>query len=176
MAVFLAVAILSLWVASCGAPQHTYRIPGSIRNEIVTSFDVLFYFGTEGRNRIDTTTGTITLDCNPPITGRFAFSHEELQSITALADSIGFRRLPACAAPPDTSPVDCEHHPCCRYLLRLDYGPWRMHTVQWDDCNCMPYAARDAVNILGKRIESLVRRKEEYRKLREECEHPNVYY
>lgn len=137
--------------------------PAGRRN---SGMQVLFLWGVEGRNRIDTTAGTLTKDLvsDPSITVPFELSHEQLTHVFALADSLGFWRLPDCIAPPDTMPTVGMRHPCGEFLLRLDDGQ-RAKTVLWDTCKTNPCAEREQIRPLGELLKRMATASEAYRSL-----------
>jgi hypothetical protein len=126
---------------------------------------ILYVWGTDGRNRLDTLSGTVTKDlvADGQATAPLELSASELARILAVADSVGFFRLPLDIQP---SPVTGAMTPCATYLLRISKGP-RFRTVQWDDCNSGPSIARDRANTIGRAIERLVQQKEAFRRLPE---------
>ena len=131
-----------------------------------TQFEILFYWGVEGRNRFDSISGTLTKDMvtEPPITVKLRLSPAEQAQIGAWADSLGFFELPVYTAPPDTSEMRITRTPCSEYLLRLVIGE-RTHAVYWTTCDETACAECDRANALGRLIGKLLMAREEYKRL-----------
>jgi len=140
--------------------------------------EIFYSWGVEGRDRLDTLTGTATCDCRPLITGRLDLSDEERAIIAALADSVDFWKLPRYILPPDTTRARCRLTPCSSFLLCLTvHGRSfpRTHTSAWSSCQCDPCVERDRAMILGRRIYEIVKGKDAWKALEANCRHLPMY-
>ncbi len=129
---------------------------------------ILFIWGVGGRNRMDTTAGTLAKDLvsDPPVTVPFELSREQLERVSACADSMGFWRLPQHIAPPGTLGHASVVTPCDEFVLRLADGD-RERTVRWDNCHDRPRAERDRIEPLEELLMGIVAASDTYRRLPE---------
>jgi hypothetical protein len=129
---------------------------------------ILYYWGHDGRNRLDTQSGTVTKDliADGQITAALVLDSTEVARILAVADSVGFDRLPEVIHAAAVNGTQKVRDPCNKYLLRISgSNRYEAHTVIWNDCEQNPSAERDRAMALGKTIEHLVGGKEAFRKL-----------
>jgi hypothetical protein len=138
--------------------------------------EILYCWGNQGRNRLDTATGTITKDllADPPVTARFELLDEDRDSIVRFADSVGFWRLPDRIAVPDSVRSLRLIDPCTNHLLRI-VGVFRSKTVIWDTCTDSPIEQRDRVAPLGELIQRIVEASETWQSL-PQVRQPEVSY
>jgi hypothetical protein len=165
--------ILILLAGSCAHSIATQPLENVAVTKSREPIQILYYWGVGARYRLDTMSGTVTIDCIPPLTGPFILEEGDRTAIVALADSMGFFSLPVAPLPPpsDTTRV---RTPCSSFVLRItDAG--RRHTVVWDDCLGNPCEERDRAAAVGTRIKALVTKTEAYKQLWRSCaRHP--YY
>jgi hypothetical protein len=157
IAVMLVVAILMSLIAS-GCAGTSSRSAHSRDN-----VEILYYWGVEGRNRLDTLTRTVTKDLvlDGQITASFTLDAADFDRILAVADSVGFFRLPLDIQP---STLLGSSTPCSRHMLRIMRGS-QSHTVLWNDCELGPSVERDRASRVGKTIETVVQSKDTYQRL-----------
>jgi hypothetical protein len=168
---FALLIILVLLSGSCAHSVATHPLEGVAVIKSREQIQILYYWGVGARNRLDTMSGTVTVDCIPPLTGPFILEERDRTAIVALADSMGFFSLPVAPVPP-ASDTTRMRTPCSSFVLRItDAG--RSHTVVWDDCLCNPCEERDRAAAVGTRIKSLITRTAAYKQLWRSCaRHP----
>jgi hypothetical protein len=119
---------------------------------------VVFFFGVEARNVLDTQEGTFTKDMvmDPPVTVPLQLTPEELTRIAQKARSTGFF-----AQPRHIEKSDCGRisFPESSFCLRIRSGH-HDHTVSWTS-TCEPDSLKD----LREMIVSLITSKEAYKRL-----------
>lgn len=152
------LAALAVLTAGCTLPPPQPTSQG--RPEI------LFYWGVDGRNRLDTTSGTLVKDMikDPPLVVRFPLSDQEKHRIIVLADSLGFFDLPVHVAPPDTAGVRSVMTPCDEYLLRISVGTWR-HTSYWTTCDRSPCLECGRAEVLGRLLRDYIESRPAFQRL-----------
>jgi hypothetical protein len=142
--------------------------PSLVSEEVgVGEIVIVYSFGYKGIDRLDTELGTMTLDrvVDPPMTIPLHLSQAELESIVALADSIGFFGLPGVIREPDSLMHQCGTTCDSEHTLAIMWGS-RNHTVKWicrAFCKATPVHHR--MERLGAFIEGIIFSKPEYRRV-----------
>lgn len=128
--------------------------------------EILFHWGVDGRNRLDTTSETLVKDMieDPPLVVRFPLSDQEKHRIIVLADSLGFFDQPVHVAPPDTAGIRYIAHPCEEYLLRISVGSW-LHTSYWTTCDRSPCVECDRAATLGRLLSEYIESRPGFKRL-----------
>jgi hypothetical protein len=149
--------------------QSAASIPDTVNviyQRALSNIRILFLWGIEGKNRLDTASGTLTknLVLDGCVTVPFVLPQDDAESILACADSIRFWQLPMRIAPPDTLKYMSMVTPCSEYLLRISRGS-RTKTVVWDYCHTAPCAERERIEPLRKLLLKIVSDSEAYNEL-----------
>ena len=101
----------------------------------VTVNDIVFHFGVDAKNKLDTKRESFTKDMvvDPPITVSMRLSAEDRDRIVRKAEGIRFFELPNKIVPP--KPRTCFTTPCENFYLEIRT---RRHdnAVSWNNCNC----------------------------------------
>ena len=129
---------------------------------------IMYCWGVQGRNRLDTITGTITKDLVSAgtITVPFELTAEQRKMIVDYADSIKFWRLPSRVVLPDSVELVEMQHPHTEHILVI-WDSSRQKSVSWDTRVRNPIAERDKVAPLGAMIRKIVVESEVYKALPE---------
>ncbi len=128
--------------------------------------EILFHWGVDGRNRLDTTSETLVKDMikDPPLVVRFPLSDQEKHRIIVLADSLGFFDLPVHVVPPDTVDASSVMTPYDEYLLRISVGTWR-HTSYWTTQDQSPCLECDRAEALGRLLSDYIESRPAFQRL-----------
>ncbi len=135
-----------------------------------SEIEILYSWGHESRNRIDTISGTLTKDLldDGTITVPFELSGKQKREIIAYADSLMIWQWPdALYVPPPPDGTSSIKSPCRKQVLQIR-RPHRTKTIVWDDCKAnttQPNPLPGIIAPLGELIERMVKGSETYKDL-----------
>lgn len=122
--------------------------------------EIVYRFGVEGRNELDTASERFKKDMilDGQLTTKLTLSLAERQRILALAEELGFFKLPEVI--PDNGRGFMT--PCDSFYLEIRTDG-RTHSVRWDDCDGGESPEKVTLAKVGAVIEEIIHSKRAYR-------------